>query len=387
MTKTNFIGLLNEVRLNKIAGDLLKMSEEQIIEQVSYFDQKTKNSLIDILEGNFLGKFRFKGGASPPPSGTSQFDLVQKIIRDAGGTPSSRAADVDPMEPKLKPADPMEPKPPSKIGKIATGAGLVGLGGYAAYKAFGDNEDTQTAAADEVDDKAPEAPKTDAPKTDAPKADKKGEYDDMSFGDAFAAARKKAKTQGSESTGQFEYKGKKYQTNVKGEKYVPMSKQTKVNESLLAAFNDIMNSKHPNLFQEAAKKKLDAVGKETEDIDNDGDKDKTDKYLHNRRKAIGKAMKEEVDQIDEAEIPLVFLTKATKAMKNTYGPGRVTAKDGVISHTNKYGETNSHAYDPKKKQSIGPHIGTITVGEEVGFSEAELTYFASISNKNKFSET
>ena len=36
---------------------------------------------------------------------------------------------------------------------------------------------------------------------------------------------------------------------------------------------------------------LDAVGSEDGDIDNDGDKDKTDSYLHKRRKAIGKAMK------------------------------------------------------------------------------------------------
>jgi hypothetical protein len=35
---------------------------------------------------------------------------------------------------------------------------------------------------------------------------------------------------------------------------------------------------------------LDPVGQEDADIDNDGDTDKTDKYLHNRRKAIGKAI-------------------------------------------------------------------------------------------------
>jgi len=39
-------------------------------------------------------------------------------------------------------------------------------------------------------------------------------------------------------------------------------------------------------------KKLDPVGKADADIDNDGDVDKSDKYLHNRRKAIKKAMKE-----------------------------------------------------------------------------------------------
>jgi hypothetical protein len=39
------------------------------------------------------------------------------------------------------------------------------------------------------------------------------------------------------------------------------------------------------------KEALDPVGQEDADIDNDGDEDKTDKYLHNRRKAIGKAIK------------------------------------------------------------------------------------------------
>jgi hypothetical protein len=40
------------------------------------------------------------------------------------------------------------------------------------------------------------------------------------------------------------------------------------------------------------KKKLDPVGQADADIDNDGDVDKSDKYLHNRRKAIKKAMDE-----------------------------------------------------------------------------------------------
>ena len=38
---------------------------------------------------------------------------------------------------------------------------------------------------------------------------------------------------------------------------------------------------------------MDKVGKEDGDIDNDGDEDKTDDYLLNRRKAVGKAMKNE----------------------------------------------------------------------------------------------
>jgi hypothetical protein len=38
--------------------------------------------------------------------------------------------------------------------------------------------------------------------------------------------------------------------------------------------------------------KLDPVGKEDKDIDNDGDSDKTDVYLATKRKAIGKAIKD-----------------------------------------------------------------------------------------------
>lgn len=46
------------------------------------------------------------------------------------------------------------------------------------------------------------------------------------------------------------------------------------------------------------KKKLDPVGQADADIDNDGDVDKSDKYLHNRRKAVKKAMKD--DEMKEA---------------------------------------------------------------------------------------
>ena len=58
---------------------------------------------------------------------------------------------------------------------------------------------------------------------------------------------------------------------------------------------------------EMISEKLDPVGQEDGDIDNDGDKDSSDKYLAKRRKAIGKAMgkkdmkKEEVS-FSEAEL-------------------------------------------------------------------------------------
>jgi hypothetical protein len=43
---------------------------------------------------------------------------------------------------------------------------------------------------------------------------------------------------------------------------------------------------------------LDPVGKEDSDIDNDGDVDKSDKYLHKRRKAIGKAISTRKEALD-----------------------------------------------------------------------------------------
>lgn len=49
------------------------------------------------------------------------------------------------------------------------------------------------------------------------------------------------------------------------------------------------------MVSEQAAKKLDAVGQEDADIDNDGDSDDSDEYLMKRRKAIKKAMKNEGD--------------------------------------------------------------------------------------------
>jgi len=54
-------------------------------------------------------------------------------------------------------------------------------------------------------------------------------------------------------------------------------------------FQTSMRSEDDFAFNE----KMDAVGKEDGDIDNDGDKDASDKYLAKRRKTISKAMKKE----------------------------------------------------------------------------------------------
>ena len=53
---------------------------------------------------------------------------------------------------------------------------------------------------------------------------------------------------------------------------------------------------------------LDPVGKEDGDIDNDGDKDSSDKYLQARRDAIGKAMKKEGAEGEDHEVSMATKT-------------------------------------------------------------------------------
>jgi hypothetical protein len=73
--------------------------------------------------------------------------------------------------------------------------------------------------------------------------------------------------------------------------------------------------------QEAAKKKLDPVGKADADIDNDGDTDKSDAYLHNRRKAVsaaikGKSSKDTTKEVVTSESSESKLDSFLKGMKD-----------------------------------------------------------------------
>lgn len=73
----------------------------------------------------------------------------------------------------------------------------------------------------------------------------------------------------------------------------------KVNKQKIATPQDISNQvrRYINVQEEekdnnVVEEGLDHVGKEDGDVDNDGDKDNTDKYLLKKRKAISKALKE-----------------------------------------------------------------------------------------------
>ena len=119
-------------------------------------------------------------------------------------------------------------------------------------------------------------------------------------------------------------------------------------DSVIDAVRDVLSGKPQGEPQEVVaeteeleEKKLDPVNKkavkkdfddrEDQDIDNDGDVDKTDKYLHNRRKTIsktiGKGKKDNVDtdpKLDEENIDEAMRVLATKGKTKV-----VTKGDGV----------------------------------------------------------
>ena len=70
---------------------------------------------------------------------------------------------------------------------------------------------------------------------------------------------------------------------------------------------------------------LDPVGKEDKDIDNDGDHDKTDKYLLKRRKAIGAAIRKKADK----KIKEAYLADGTISTEPKPGTQKITGKDPV----------------------------------------------------------
>ena len=91
---------------------------------------------------------------------------------------------------------------------------------------------------------------------------------------------------------------------------------------------------------------LDPVGKEDADIDNDGDSDKSDKYLHKRRKAIGKAI-------------------ANKNVKEGFSNWRqdlAEVVDGVVDDENKQIKEKKNIKNKVKTSAMG---GGLKLGEAV----------------------
>ena len=76
------------------------------------------------------------------------------------------------------------------------------------------------------------------------------------------------------------------------------SKEKKITPSILDKIRKL-NTGAGSQFEQVVHEKMDPVGQEDKDIDNDGDHDSTDKYLANRRKAIGKAIAKKRGRVKE----------------------------------------------------------------------------------------
>ena len=75
-------------------------------------------------------------------------------------------------------------------------------------------------------------------------------------------------------------------------------KEKKMSASLLDNIRKV-NTGAGSQYEEVVHEKMDPVGQEDGDINNDGKKDKTDKYLMNRRKAVSKAIAKKRGKVKE----------------------------------------------------------------------------------------
>ena len=115
--------------------------------------------------------------------------------------------------------------------------------------------------------------------------------------------------------------------------------------------------------------KKDFADRKDKDIDNDGDTDSTDKYLHKRRQAISKAVKEDLNKKDEPKVKEVIgmLKKASsahaaqsktldKAVKNEQvrpdDKGEIINKKKHDAYGGSKGETKPVDPEPKISQVI-----------------------------------
>ena len=127
------------------------------------------------------------------------------------------------------------------------------------------------------------------------------------------------------------------------------------------------------------KKKLDPVGKEDGDVDNDGDKDESDKYLMKRRSAIKKAMaKEEVEDVEEAYT-------VTNADKKANTPAYQNFKKGMKG---KDGKPLYKAADHmKENQEIPPDDNVLSPEELERVAEISREYDAAMEEGSAYGMT
>ncbi len=101
--------------------------------------------------------------------------------------------------------------------------------------------------------------------------------------------------------------------------------------------------------------KLDPVGKEDADINNDGKKDKTDKYLLKRRKAIAKNLKEGDHEVSMAQSSLKDIAKSAIELSQKIGGVERNIPGWIQDHISKaenYIEQAAQGFHELKNESL-----------------------------------
>lgn len=138
------------------------------------------------------------------------------------------------------------------------------------------------------------------------------------------------------------------------------------------------------IYAALEEKKLDPVNKKAldkdfddrkdKDIDNDGDVDSSDEYLHNRRKAIKKAMTKESIELDEEELDEIY----SMSMKEAADPSKYKAG----SEASKFGGHRPHLKNPEGKTSYVGGTAYKTASHAAGEAAAyHKGYFHSAGTK------
>ena len=143
--------------------------------------------------------------------------------------------------------------------------------------------------------------------------------------------------------------------------------------------------------------KLDPVGKEDADINNDGKKDKTDKYLLKRRKAIAKNLKEGDHEVSMAQSSLKDIAKSAIELAQKMGgverniPGWI---QNHITNAENYIEQAAQGFHELKNESLNEgsnieyDIEQDLMQGEFESTDDQVAYLQSIINfcNNKIAE-
>ena len=122
-------------------------------------------------------------------------------------------------------------------------------------------------------------------------------------------------------------------------------------------------------------KGLDPVGKEDGDVDNDGDKDKSDKYLLNRRSKVSAAIakNEEVEKVDEGLLDFLNPKNQENVRKGTYHKDPKRKEGTIYSNVSKRNEMlkklQNQSYQPEGEQ-IDELLGSESAGKVDKFTKA-----------------